>query len=362
MKLYLIDLESIQTRYTCEWKKYFPTQLSQQQINVEVIEGPAELPSNTTPGMFLNFSATNIYKSVQAQKIAQLFSQNKVNHGDYFLFADAWNPTVIQLKYMSSLLGINIRIGGLWHAGSYDKNDGLGRLIGNVPWVRFAEHSMFSCYDHNFFATQFHVDMFAREMFNQSGENSTETFYDANNSIHRVGWPMEYLKEDLAKYRKMPKQNLILFPHRIAPEKQVNIFRDLKQKLPQYEFVVCQDRTLTKSEYHDLLGRAKLVFSANLQETLGISWYEGVLAGAIPMVPDRLSYTEMALPEFKYPSEWTSNEHNYLQFSDKVARKIVDYMEKYNDYQSTLENQILKLSEEYFSGQMLYDIVKNKAQ
>ena len=28
-------------------------------------------------------------------------------------------PTVIQLKYMAEP-GVNIRIGGLWHAGSYD--------------------------------------------------------------------------------------------------------------------------------------------------------------------------------------------------------------------------------------------------
>ena len=42
------------------------------------------------------------------------------------------------------------------------------------------------------------------------------------------------------------------------------------------------------------------MFSANLQETLGISWYEGVLVDTIPMVPDRLSYSEMAIHEFKY--------------------------------------------------------------
>ena len=43
-----------------------------------------------------------------------------------------------------------------------------------------------------------------------------------------------------------------------------------------------------------MLGEAKLLFSANLQETLGISWYEGALVDVIIMVPDRLSYTEMA--------------------------------------------------------------------
>ena len=64
---------------------------------------------------------------------------DKLADGDYFLYTDAWNPTVIQLKYMAELLGVNITIGGLWHAGSYDPQDFLGRLIGDKPWVRHAE-------------------------------------------------------------------------------------------------------------------------------------------------------------------------------------------------------------------------------
>ena len=115
-------------------------------------------------------------------------------------------------------------------------------------------------------------------------------------------------------YKGMKKKDLILFPHRIAPEKQVDIFRDLKEQLPQYEFVICQEQQLTKNEYHNLLGEAKLVFSANLQETLGISWYEGALVDAIPMIPDRLSYSEMGLDDFKYPSEWTEDFFAYKKY------------------------------------------------
>ena len=62
----------------------------------------------------------------------------------------------------------------------------------------------------------------------------------------------------------------------------------------EYEFLICQEHNLTKNEYHNVLGEAKLLFSANLQETLGISWYEGALVDVILMVSDRLSYTEMA--------------------------------------------------------------------
>ena len=41
---------------------------------------------------------------------------------------------------MAELLGVDISIGGLWHAGSYDPHDFLGRLIGDKPWVRHAEY------------------------------------------------------------------------------------------------------------------------------------------------------------------------------------------------------------------------------
>ena len=244
-------------------------------------------------------------------EISRMFANGEIKDNDYFLYTDAWNPTVIQLRYMAELLGIDIDIGGLWHAGSYDPQDFLGRLIGDKPWVRHAEMSMYECYDDNFFASEFHIDLFTDTMMDN---------YDVDmDKAIRVGWPMEYLKDSLTSYKGMEKRDLILFPHRVAPEKQVEIFRDLAQRLPQYEFVVCQEQELSKNEYHNLLGEAKMVFSANLQETLGISWYEGTLVDAIPMVPDRLSYGEMALPEFKYPSEWTENFDAYLHNRDKIV-------------------------------------------
>jgi hypothetical protein len=253
---------------------------------------------------------------------------------------------------MAELLGVNIRIGGLWHAGSYDPHDFLGRLIGDKPWVRHAEMSMFECYDDNFFASEFHWDLFAETFALDMG------IVDQN-KMKRVGWPMEYLRNSLDSYKGMDKKDIILFPHRIAPEKQVEIFRDLRTHLPQYEFVVCQEQSLSKNEYHNLLGEAKLVFSANLQETLGISWYEGALVDAIPMVPDRLSYSEMALPEFKYPSQWTEDNTSYVKYRGELMKKIVDYMDNYEDYLPSIHKQVNKLSKDFFSGQALYEVLKD---
>ena len=350
MTVHIVDIEAVDTRYTKQWKDYLPTQLKRStNVNVNVISG-GETPQATTPGAFLNFGGTNVYKSKQLETIGEMFCNGQVADGDYFLYTDAWNPTVIQLKYMAELLGVNITIGGLWHAGSYDPQDFLGRLIGDKPWVRHAEMAMYECYDDNFFATDFHIDLFTDTMMDNYN-------VDMDKAI-KVGWPMEYLKDSLISYKGMEKRDLILFPHRVAPEKQVEIFRDLAQRLPQYEFVVCQEQELTKNEYHNLLGEAKMVFSANLQETLGISWYEGALVDAIPMMPNRLSYSEMALPEFLYPSEWTENYDAYLHNRDKVVAQIVNYMENYNDLQVSLEKQRTKLNKEFFSGAALYDAIK----
>ena len=348
MTIYIVDIEAVDTRYTKQWKDYLPNQLRRATNNEVVVISGGETPQATTPGAFLNFGGTNVYKSNQLEQIGEMFCKGEIKDGDYFLYTDAWNPTVIQLRYMASLLSVDIRIGGLWHAGSYDPHDFLGRLIGDQPWVRHAEQSMYECFDDNFFATEFHIDLFA------------ESLNLSHNGNYRVGWPMEYLKNSLDSYKGMEKRDLILFPHRIAPEKQVEIFRDLAEQLPEYEFVVCQEKALSKNEYHNLLGEAKLVFSANLQETLGISWYEGALVDAIPMVPDRLSYSEMALKEFLYPSTWTESFEAYKENRNDVVSKIRDYIENYSTYLVALDKQRTKLNKQFFSGTALYEAITNE--
>ncbi len=342
MTVYLVDLESISTRYTCEWKIHFPELLKQYGHDVVVISGPDDLPDSTTPGMFLNFAATNIYKAAQVEIFSRLFAENKVHDGDFFLFADAWHPGVINLRYMSDLLGVKIKIGGLWHAGSYDPQDGLGRLVGNKPWVRHSEIAFFEAFDYNYFATKFHVDLFTKTFFNQINDLK----------IVRTGWPMEYMQAIIESFSKLKKRDLILFPHRVAPEKQVEIFRDLAEHLPQYEFVVCQDTKLTKDEYHALLGQSKIVFSANLQETLGITTCaEGPLAGAIPLAPDRLSYSEIFsdYPEFLYPSNWTTDWDAYIANRDTIVQRIIDIMENYEQYKDRVDKYLDTTYPTYFN-------------
>lgn len=357
MTIYIVDLESIPTRYTCEWKTHVPALIKQPGYKVKVIEGPTTLSNTTTPGMFLNFAATNAYKAVQVKKISKLFAKGKIAHGDYFLFTDAWHPGVINLRYMADLFGIKIKIGGLFHAGSWDPHDALGRSIGDAAWIRHAEKSFFNCFDNNFFASEYHINLFYDTLLKDE-YNLADLI--KSNKIVQTGWPMEYMEETLAPYKNINKKDLILFPHRIAPEKQIEIFNDLKHQLPQYEFVVCQKQNLSKQEYHTLLGQAKIVFSASLQETLGISvCAEAPLTNTVPLAPNRLSYAEIFkdYPYFLYPSKYTESIDSYYQHRDWLKSKIIDTMNNYNDSLPIIDEYVKTQYQKFFNADKLLGIV-----
>ena len=359
-KIYIIPIEPIDTRYTRQWYDHIPTTLEKKakdlgkEHNVVIVDGD-QVPAIPSPGAFLDFGATNIYKSAQLSAIANEFHTNKVNPGDKFLFTDAWNPTVVSVKYMSELLNIPVEIHGMWHAGSYDPQDFLGRLIGDKPWVRHMEKSMFDCYDTNWFATNFHLDMFISELFRPFDDSFKHSLV-GKRKVDLTGWPMDYLTEILKPYSKLKKKQSIVFPHRIAPEKQLNIFKDLEKQMPQYKWIVCQESKLTKDEYHTILGESTMVFSANQQETYGISMIEGLICNSIPLVPDRLSYHEMYLDAFKYPSEWTDNWGSYMSNAGKLVSKIGNIMEnsKSDRIINSMSSQLMKL-DSYIKADNLFD-------
>jgi hypothetical protein len=358
-KVFLVDLEAVETRYTAQWKQHVPKLLEQHGHEVYVIAGPTDIPSATTPGAFLNFGGTNIYKSVQVERMGRLFTEGRVKAGDHFIFTDAWHPGIINLKYMSELLGIKVTIHALWHAGSYDPQDFLGRLIGDAAWVRHAEKSFFHAIDHNYFATDFHIDMFLFNLLDLGRIADPEIVGEMFDSgkIVRTGWPMDYMPSLLVPF-ETHKRDMILFPHRIAPEKQVEIFKNLAKELPQYKWIVCQEQNLTKDEYHHMLGQSKMVFSANLQETLGISMYEGSIVEAMPLVPDRLSYKEMYISLWTYPSAWTESWDSYLLHKEELKERIVRMMTNYENLRVHARNTAQALHENFFSATKLLENIK----
>ncbi len=288
--IWILALEPIDTRYTRQWHEHLPNMIGERTKQpVHQIDGEQVTPK-PSPGAFLDFAATNIWKSTQLATFMKCIQEGEVKKNDYVLVTDAWNPAILQIKYTTDLLGLDIKIGAIWHSGSYDPEDFLGRACGGKPWARNTEQALFDAIDDNFFATEAHIELFKK------------TYPETKGHV-RTGLPFEFFPELFKPYSEISKRDLILFPHRLAPEKQVHVFKELANRLPQYEYVICQEKELTKDEYHTLLGQSKIVFSANLQETFGISVIEGVYCNSIPFVPDRLSYPEIF--NACYPSEIT---------------------------------------------------------
>jgi len=204
-KLFIISIEPLPSRYTSEWHKYLPTYLEKNlpDFDVEQVDGMTN-SGKPTDGAFLDFAGTNRWKNEQMDYLLWLIQAGKMPKGSHVLFTDAWNPTVTELKYTSELLGLDLVLHGLFHAGSYDPQDFLGRLIGAKPWVRNLEKSMFACYDHNYFATDSHVKMFFDTILND-GYPDENPWYDEDyeeryddGKIVKTGWPMGYMAAELA--------------------------------------------------------------------------------------------------------------------------------------------------------------------
>jgi len=173
---------------------------------------------------------------------------------------------------------------------------------------------------------------------------------------------MEYLQDVLEPYADVPKKNKIIFPHRLAPEKQLEIFKDLSSSMPEYEWFVAQEHKLTKDEYHRHLAESKIVFSANLQETLGISVYESALVGAYPLMPNRLSYSEMWPDKALYPSKWTESFDQYLSHKTEMVDIIRRIMNLNSTFvYSTSKQTAESVGEKFFNGEALYQAIIDSA-
>ena len=354
--IYIIPIEPIDQRYTKQWYENIPLLLEEaiQQTGadyvVKNIDG-VTLEDKTTSGAFLDFGKTNQYKASQAARVSELFSQGEIRPGDKFLITDAWNFIVTPIKYMSELLDIPVEIHGIWHAGAYDPTDILGLKM-SKPWCNVQEQAWYHALDYNYYATNFHREMFLRNL--ELNHRSTKAM--------RSGQPHNPIIEQLEPYFNTKKEYMVMWPHRYNEDKQPFIIEDIKNS-SDYEVCITQKLNLSKEDYYATMGRAMAVFSCSLHENLGISMMEGCLAGAIPIVPDRASYKEMYLDIFKYPSVWTDGEENYNKYKEDLKYFIDDLLGRYDSIKNNeLAEQIEILKKDYLNAEiMIHNLIRKDA-
>lgn len=348
--IWIIPIEPIEQRYTKQWYDNIPVLLEKEissrglDYQVVTIDGEDFAPEQRTEGAFLDFGATNVYKATQTAEVSKLFSNGKIKAGDKFLVTDAWNFIITPIRYMSDLLDIPVEIHGIWHAGAYDPTDILGYKM-RPDWPHHVERSWFHACDYNYYATNFHKKIFLRHLNIPQGEY---------NKAIRSGQPHEAIIDKLRMLSGMPKEKRIMWPHRYNADKQPEIAEHLAQK---YNMVITQKMNLNKDEYYNTLAGSIAIFSCALHENLGISVMEAVLTGAIPIVPDRASYSEMYLDEFKYPSEWTESYENFIKHHDELTAFIDEKIDNFEKYITFVSDQQQILIDNYLNSSVMINTI-----
>jgi len=294
--IYYIPIEPFELRYTEDWYSWFPIVFGIHRIPYRIIDGK-KITDKIETGRFLDVCGTNHYKASQIQEISRLIYQNCIKDSHVFLFADGWFPGIESLAYMRDALGKNFKIYGIFHAGTYDVWDYLTQC-GMASWGRELENSWFKIFDGIFVATEYHRDLITSERKIDPCK------------VHVTGLPF-YKKPEFEN--PVEKEHIVVFPHRLDPEKQPEIFdrmaEKFKDKYPAWKFVKTIEICNSKQEYYEVLRKSMISVSCALQETWGIAMLESVCAGCVPLVPDRLSYSEMYPDHFKYQNFFQSLEH-----------------------------------------------------
>jgi hypothetical protein len=345
-QLIIFSLEPLPTRYTQEWFTHLPKVFKEKlgdDWEVKQIDGET-LSKGCSPGGFLDFSATNIWKCEQIIEFFLQFNECGIQDDAVILFTDAWHPGILQVKYTKDLLKTNWKLISFWHAGSYIDSDPLGQLIEDKSWSLAAEESFFNACDINVFATMDHLDHFWHKF---PKVNRSKAF--------RSGFPMEYIY-DLGPLEH--KHNIISFAARNSPEKHPELFELLEVELAHrgYEFINCQAQNMTKAQYHETLAISKIVISFAELETLGIVQAEALQFGAIPLVPNWLCYPE----EYPNDSPFLFDPCNITtEFTDYFLYSVKNFMDNYINYINDIEKARDFQKKNYFSCDLLIDKIRS---
>jgi len=302
--LCLVPLEPYEERYTEQWCKWIPKSLTELKIPFKEILG-VKYTDKINVGDVLDVYGTHYYKYSQLQKIVDLIQRGEITHGDELWFADLWFPGIEGLFYIRAMTGIQFRITGVLHAGTWDKHDFTFKN-GMYSWAHNIEKGWLDQIDTVFLGSEFHrqliLDEFGKGI--KAKLKVTGLFFDAN-EVSR---------------QSCSKRDLVVFPHRLEYEKRPDKFDSLAYHFTGsgWKFLKTKDETSTKEEYYNLLARARVAVSFSEQETFGYAMLEAIANGCIPLVPNTVSYATMSI--------YDGYRYNSLDELDKMLKDLIkDY-------------------------------------
>jgi len=260
-----------------------------------------EIDTEIKRGQFLDIVNTCKFKAAQLQMVADLFNEGKVENGDAFLIGDIFFPGIEMIKYMSELLGLDVKVFGINYAGRADKTDFVQQLS---YWADASEAGYHFICDGIFVGSSDHAN------------NVVDHFNLNPVTVYRTGlvWDLEYMNQFP---KGGEKEDFVIWPHRFSEEKGIaeliEFAKNTKKKIiitssgpmKHLGFLpknIEYRHSLTKAEYFDLMRRAKWYLSTAYQETFGYTIQEAIYFGCEILVPNRACCPEMVPAKNVYNS------------------------------------------------------------
>lgn len=303
MHIVYLPIEPFEARYSQDWldwtKEILEDLTSLNNFTYDVLL--TEAYDAITEGSFLDVIGTNIFKGKQLQMCFDLIKRLKTKPysnrlaDTVFYLQDGWFPGIESLAYIRNALGLKFKIACCLHAGTWDSEDFISQ-VGMREWAPSIEFGWLQLYDAIFVATHFHKNLICKFFDNQKQDS------EIAKKIHVTGFPIFKPSVTSVTGPLPEKDDVIIFPHRYAPEKRPEVFRKMRKLAlgEHFQFIETHQVCANKASYYKELSQAKYAVSFSTQETWGIAMQEAVLLGCIPVVPNRLSYTEMYPSLFKY--------------------------------------------------------------
>lgn len=342
-KVIYIALEDLPQRYTQMMNRSIIDNLNKEDI---VVYPNIAIDDKIHRGQFLDIVNTSRFKAAQLQEIAKLFDAGMISDGDAFLIGDIFFPGIESIKYMSELLGIDVKVYGINYAGRADSTDFVQKLS---SWADYSETGYHMICDGIFVGSDDH-------------RNHVIEYFGLNPAtVHVTGliWDLNYMEEFKASIGTVAKEDFIIWPHRWAkekgvddliefanrtdkkiivtssgPEKPVTAFGALPENI-EFRF------NLTKLEYFTLMAKAKWYLSTAYQETFGYTVQEAIYFGCNILVPNRACNPEMVplrnvyhhvshidhdfdSKDLTVPYIWTSRWNNNARLMLSLVKEEID--------------------------------------
>lgn len=284
------------------------------------------------------FFSKSWYDHIQSKIIIDLVRDNKVQKGDVFIFANAFNFLIPQLRYFVDEFQLGIKLIGFWSNSLAFKEAPIYSKFkaSEFKWEQKYERLLYEAYDVNCFFNESQADSFFK------GRKRTGNY-------RITGHPFEYLTRDI---QEDEKDDIILFPFEVKNDTQTTLFKGITFELKKkFQFISVQSKTFNeRTKFQDLLKISKGIFCASYTEYDPVLIYEAMLNGVAPIVPDNFIYQDIIPQEYQYPRQLIVEKNmKLLRHKFQVADEVLSIIDNYDH--DVVRTQAKIIGEKYYSNQ-----------